>query len=362
MEKIRVMIVEDSMVVRELLRHLIGRDPRLQVAGVASSGEEALRILERVSPDVISMDIRLPGMNGFEATQHIMARKPTPVVVVSASVGADDLNISMNALRAGALSVVEKPVGVTHQEYDLLAERLCSQLFNMSQVKVIRQRIDRGVRFPAEAQEASIEQPPPSRVSRPFQMLGVVASTGGPNALIQVLGQLPADLRLSIVVVQHITNSFLEGFVGWLSGLVPFPVRLAQDGEVARFGTIYLPPADMHLRVAGGRLRLDRGPFVSMQRPSGTVLFRSMAESLGASALGVLLTGMGEDGAEGLAEIRSRGGYTIAEDESTAVVYGMPAAAVRLRAVCELLPLYDIAARIRELTGKGGGWRVEGGG
>ena len=159
MKKIRVLIVEDSRVARELLIHLIGRDPRLEVAGAVASGEEALRVLEALSPDVISMDIRLPGINGFEATQRIMAQKPTPIVVVSASVQAEDLNISMNALRVGALAVVEKPVGLSHRDYEALAGRLCGQLANMSQVRVVRQRIDRGLSFgPAPRQKPEVRR------------------------------------------------------------------------------------------------------------------------------------------------------------------------------------------------------------
>jgi two-component system chemotaxis response regulator CheB len=352
MSRIRVMIVEDSRVVRELLQHLIGRDPRLEVVGAVASAEEALRQLERVAPDVISMDIRLPGMSGFEATQQIMARRPTPIVVVSASVEAEDLKVSMNALRAGALAVVEKPVGLAHRDYERLAERLCTQLAIMSQVKVVRQRIDRGLRFaPAEPRLDARSAARAPRVPRgPFQMLGVVASTGGPNGLTEVLGALPRDFPLPVVVVQHITPAFLDGFVTWLAEVLPLPVQLAVDGQIARAGTVYLPPADRHLLAAGPRLRLGQGPAVCLQRPSGTVLFESMAQSLGARALGVLLTGMGEDGADGLLHLRKQGGYTIAEDASTAVVYGMPAAAVQRGAVCEQLPLPEIAPRLRELV------------
>lgn len=355
MNRIRVMIVEDSRVVREFLVFLIERDPRLEVAAAVASAEEALDILERVSPDVISMDIRLPGMNGFEATQLIMTRKPTPIVVVSASVEADDLKISMNALRAGALSVVAKPVGTSHQDYEALAERLCTQLAIMSQVKVVRQRINRGLHFGEGTSPAAASAPHvPTAASRPgpFRMVGLVASTGGPNALAKILGKLPATFPLPIVLVQHITACFLDGFAAWLDSISPLRVQLAQDGERAAPGKIYLPPADRHLKVEpGGRLRLDQGDPVSLQRPSGTVLFQSMANSLRSAALGVLLTGMGEDGAEGLLHLRQQGGYTIAEDESTSVVYGMPAAAVRLRGVCELLPLPEIAPRIVALTG-----------
>jgi two-component system chemotaxis response regulator CheB len=350
MSKIRVMIVEDSHVVRELLKYLIGRDERLEVVAAVDSAEAALALLERTSPDVISMDIRLPGMNGFEATQQIMARKPTPIVVVSASVEADDLKISMNALRAGALSVVEKPVGVNSAAYETLASRLCTQLVIMSQVQVIRQRIDRKVSFgpgPTSRTPVHVSAAPPG----PFHMLGMVASTGGPNALTKVLGALPPSFPLPILLVQHITASFLDGFVSWLGGVLARPVRVAQDGEAPAGGTVYLPPADRHLCVEGGVLRHGRGEPFCLQRPSGTVLFQSMARALGPSALGVLLTGMGEDGAEGLRELRQRGGYSIAEDESTAVVYGMPAAAARLGAVCELLPLPEIAPRIAELVG-----------
>jgi two-component system chemotaxis response regulator CheB len=178
----------------------------------------------------------------------------------------------------------------------------------------------------------------------------LAASTGGPNALTKLLSGLSPDFPLPILLVQHITACFLEGFISWLSSVSPLPAIMARDGEVPVPGKVYLPPADRHLLVEGGRLCLGQGVLVSLQRPSGTVLFQSMARSLGPQALGVLLTGMGDDGAEGLKEMRDRGGYTIAEDESTAVVYGMPAAAVRLGAVCESLPLEEIAPRIVELA------------
>src|SRR4051812_14155446 len=172
MNKIRVMIVEDSLVIREFLQYIIGRDSRLEVVAAVGSAEEALRLLERVSPDVISMDIRLPGMNGFEATQHIMKRKPTPIVVVSASVEAEDLQISMNALRAGALTVVEKPAGVSHQDYEQLAARICNQLAAMSQVKVIRQRIDRKLQFgPQGTSAVTPAAAPPGQGPGPFRVL-----------------------------------------------------------------------------------------------------------------------------------------------------------------------------------------------
>jgi len=343
MKKIRVLIVEDSRVIREFLEHIIGHDPRLEIVGAVGTAEEALGMLERASPDVISMDIRLPGMNGFEATQRIMAERPTPIVVVSASVENEDLRVTMNALHAGALTVLEKPVGTTSAEYEALAERLCTQLAIMSQVKVVRRRA-----------AMALNQHPTSRIQHPYtggyRMLGIVTSTGGPSALVQVLGMLGSDFRLPILVVQHITGSFLEGFASWLESACPFSVVVVRDRVIPLPGTAYLATQDRHLRLEGGVLQVDAGDPVCAQRPSGTVLFESMAKTLGAGALGILLTGMGEDGAAGLLQLRKGGGYTIAENESTAVVYGMPAEAVRLGAVCESLPLPAIAPRILELT------------
>jgi two-component system, chemotaxis family, protein-glutamate methylesterase/glutaminase len=349
MNKIRVMIVEDSLVIREFLRYIIGRDSRLEVTAAVGSAEEALRILHQVSPDVISMDIRLPGMNGFEATQRIMAEKPTPIVVVSASVESEDLKVSMNALRAGALAVVEKPVGTRHASYEALADRLCTQLVIMSRVKVIRQRLGLGLPLGVSEAPRSLRDQP-LRAPGPLCLMGIVASTGGPDALVKVLGGLSPRFPLPILLVQHITASFLKGFVAWLDDLCPLSVTVAREWQVPEPGKVYVAPEDRHLVIEQGSLRLEGGPSVCAQRPSGTVLFRSMARDLGPRALAVLLTGMGEDGAEGMRNVRAAGGYTIAEDESTAVVYGMPAAAVRFNAVCESLPLPEIAPRLRELV------------
>jgi two-component system chemotaxis response regulator CheB len=342
MKKIRVLIVEDSKVIRDFLEHIIGNDPRLEIVGAVGSAEQAFLILDHASPDVISMDIRLPGMNGFEATQRIMAERPTPIVVVSASVEKEDLRITMNALQAGALTVLEKPVGTSSAEYEALAERLCTQLAIMSQVKVVRRRTN---------------VMPTHRLDRPLvshpgghRMLGIVTSTGGPSALVQLLGGLGSEYPLPILLVQHITSSFLEGFASWLESACPFSVVIVRNRVIPAPGTVYMAMQDRHLRIEREGLRVDAGDPICAQRPSGTMLFESMARTFGSGALGVLLTGMGEDGAEGLLQIRNRGGHTIAEDESTAVVYGMPGAAVRLGAVCESLPLPAIARRILELT------------
>jgi two-component system chemotaxis response regulator CheB len=358
MKKIGVLIVEDSNVVRQLLEHIIGSDSRFEIVASVSTAEEALKILGRVSPDIISLDIRLPGMDGFEATRRIMRERPTPIVVCSASVEDEDLKITMNALRAGALAVVEKPVGTTREDYDRIARTLCTQLAIMSEVKVVRQ-----TSF-AEPKRVSLPATPihvphqPRAVTHatpgsPLRLLGIGASTGGPNAIVQVLGNLGAEFPLPVLLVQHIMSSFLPGFVTWLDGVTPFHAVIARSGEVPIPGTVYLAPADFHLQIDGDRIRLTQEPPVSSQRPSATVMFQSMARSLGPAALGVLLTGMGDDGADGLLELRRAGGRTIAEHESTAVVYGMPKAAVDRGAACDCLALNEIASRVVELVSLG---------
>jgi two-component system, chemotaxis family, protein-glutamate methylesterase/glutaminase len=342
MKEIRVMIVEDSPVVRALLEYSIGRDPRLEVCATAGSAEDALRILEHHTPDVIAMDIRLPGMDGLEATRRIMSTNPVPIVVVAASIESGKWNTTpMEALRAGALTVLEKPTGTTNADYEALAERLCTQLVIMSQVKLVRQH-DKGE--PRVIRRSACGGPGVPK------MLGIVSSTGGPAALIQLLGALGADFPLPILLVQHMTASFVEGFATWLQSVCPLAVKVVNDACVPVAGTVYVASAERHLRLDARRLWLDRGDPISFQRPSGTLMFHSMAHDLGPAALGVLLTGMGDDGASGLLDIRRSGGYTIAEDESTAVVYGMPAAAIRLGAVCESLPLPAIAPRILDLV------------
>lgn len=334
----RVMIVEDSTVVRTLLTHIVGSDPRLSVAASFATAEEAIAALPALRPDVISMDIRLPGIDGLEATRRIMASHPTPIVVISASMDGGAMGNSMDALRAGALSVVEKPVGLGDAAYAQVAHEIRTQLAIMSEVAVVRRRMPASRNVPA----------PPPRV-RPPSVLLLAASTGGPPALARLLGALPADLPLPVLLVQHMGASFMAGFASWLDSVVPQHVELARNGEMPRAGTVHVAPGDAHLMLTrGGTMRIASDGPVNGQRPSASRLIESAATALDGAALAVVLTGMGEDGASGVQALLAAGGQAVAEDASTSIVYGMPAAAHRAGALS--LPLDLIAPHVKRIV------------
>lgn len=338
--RIRVLVVEDSPVIQQLLSHVISADPRLEVAGIAATGEQALRMIERTAPDVVSLDIRLPGIDGFEVTSRIMRQTPLPIVVVASDVR--DLDIPMRALQAGALAVVEKPGSMARADYQTVAHHLCTQLVIMSQIKVVRQRPHGQSKVPA------LEPP---HTGHPVELVAIVASTGGPGALARILGALPKDFPAPIAVVQHIGGEFVAGFSHWLNSVSKIPVHLAKDGECMLPGNVYVGPGDAHLSVTNGCLRVAPGAPINGHAPSGDALFGSVATVYGDRALGVLLTGMGEDGARGLAAMRAVGAHTIAEARSSAVIWGMPGAAVAMGGAVEQLPVGAIPHRLRQLAG-----------
>ncbi len=343
---IRVLVVEDSAVTREYLVMLLEEDPALEVAGTARDGLEAVDQTERLKPDVIVMDVHMPRMNGYEATRRIMEQVPTPIVMVSASSSRYEAFQAFDALQAGALVVMEKPGGPDHPDQAEATRRLLETVKLMAEVKVVRRWRKRERPVPSSRL--------PARPSRTIRLIAIGASTGGPQVLAQLLTKLPGDLAVPLLIVQHIAPGFTPGLVEWLSQATRLRVKVAEPGEPVRPGTVYFAPVDFQMGIAAdGRIRLAKEPAEDGFCPSASYLFQSVAQSYGGAAIGVLLTGMGRDGAAGLLRLHEAGGVTMAQDEETSVIFGMPAEAIRLGAVEHVLSPERIAEMIRCLVTAG---------
>ncbi|HDD25304.1 MAG TPA: chemotaxis-specific protein-glutamate methyltransferase CheB [Chloroflexi bacterium] len=346
---IRVLVVDDSQVVRQILISMIETEPGFQVVGQARDGEEAIRLTARLRPDVITMDIRMPRLDGLEAIRRIMSTTPTPIVVVASSAYETDRNIAFAAIEAGALTVVEKPAGITPKAYAAARHQLITTIRLMSDVQVVTLKYPvprlEGMTLPQEQRVL----PTQWQIDK-TQLIAIAASTGGPGVLREILSALPADLSIPILAVQHITPGFSQGFAQWLDSETPLQVSLAQDGERVRPGHVLIAPDDTHLTVTpAGIARLDKSPPVKGQRPSATRLFESVARAYGAASVGVVLTGMGEDGADGLEVLHHSGGHIIAQDEQSCVVFGMPKVAIERGVVNRVMPPDKIASVIKYL-------------
>ncbi|MDY7079376.1 MAG: chemotaxis-specific protein-glutamate methyltransferase CheB [Chloroflexota bacterium] len=350
-EPIRVLVVDDSAVVRQILVSMLETVPGFQVVGQARDGEEAVRLTARLRPDVITMDIRMPRLDGLGAITRIMSTTPTPIVVVAASVYEPDLNIAFAAIEAGALTVVEKPKGITAEAYEAARDQLVTTIRLMSDVQVVTLRPDCRRSVTTGSRQVGVEDTPEPPVDT--ELIAVAASTGGPGVLREIFHALPGDLSIPIVAVQHITPGFAQGFAQWLNGETELQVALAKDAERIKQGHILIAPDDTHLTVTpGGIARLDYSDPVKGQRPSATRLFNSVARSYGAASIGIVLTGMGDDGADGLDNLRRAGGHVIAQDEESCVVYGMPKAAIERGLVDRIMSPDKIASVLKYFDGR----------
>lgn len=331
-------MVDDSLTVRRRLTDVLGADPELVVVGEAADGKGAIERCQELRPDVVTLDMMLPVMTGLAATEYIMAYCPTPILIVSASTNRGELFRTYDALAAGAVDVLEKPRGgESDGEWE---QRFCAAVKLVSRIKVITHpRARLGSLGRQSAPPPAIE--PSRRVSRPIRIVALGASTGGPAALVEVLRQLPAGFPVPIVIVLHIDPVFGTAFAEWLDAQTTHRVAYACDGEpVASVGgRVVMAPPGKHMTVSGRALRLSSEPPRHSCRPSIDVLFESLALEYGGSAAACLLTGMGRDGAAGLLQIRRAGGLTMAQDEATSVVYGMPREAALLGAAELVLPL-----------------------
>jgi two-component system chemotaxis response regulator CheB len=348
---ITVLIVEDSPVARDFLQHILAADPEIRVIGTAHDGEAALDAVQRQKPDVITMDIHMPKMNGLEATRKIMQTHPTPIVIVSSVVDTDEVAVTFRAIEAGALAVIPRPQGIGHPGHTPAARELVQTVKLMSEVKVVR-------RWPRPRSEPRV--PPAPKVGIPsapidIQVVAIGASTGGPLVLQTILSALPRDFPVPVLIVQHIASGFVQGFVEWLAQSSGFPVHVAADGESLLPGRAYVAPDGFHMKVGmGHRVTLSQEAPENGLRPSVSPLFRSVARVFGRHAVGVLLTGMGKDGAEELKMLKDTGAITMAQDKDSAVVHGMPGEAIKLDAATYVLPPDKMAAMLTSVVQKKG--------
>jgi two-component system, chemotaxis family, protein-glutamate methylesterase/glutaminase len=355
---INVLVVEDSRVTRDYLVYTLETDAEIRVIGTAASGEAALTFLSEHRPDAILMDIHLPGIDGFETTRRIMSSNPVPIVVCTASTSFDQVHTAMRALEAGALAVLKKPKGLGDPDAEAEAAAAINTLKLMSEVKVVR-RWKRAASAAAPVASAVVEPTPLAVASHDVAIVAIGASTGGPPAVSQILSGLPASFAAPILLVQHMSAGFTDGFAKWLGAASCLPVHVAHGGETPLPGHVYVAPDDHHLCVGRwGELQTSRDEPRNGLRPSAGVLFRSVAECFGRRAIGVLLTGMGRDGALELKLMADRGALTVAQDEESCVVFGMPAEAIRLGAARFVFPPHKIAAllttAVRRGVSKGG--------
>ena len=364
---IQVLLVEDSPVALVILKRILATSPDIEVVGTAHHGREALELIPKLQPQVICTDYHMPQMNGLEFTEEVMIRFPRPILVISASVQVEDTQTIFKMLNAGAVDVFPKPRSPSIEEYELLKQELISKIKILSGVTVFtRHRRNTNITTPADCttritgsnyQAVNLETktnipisrspgmnlPSENHYSKP-RIVSIGASTGGPQALNNILSQLPINFPLPILCVQHISEGFLQGLVDWLGTECQLPVKIAKFGEIPQPGVVYFPPEGRHLELdTFGKFVCSNSPPVSGHRPSVTVTFASVAKCYGAANIAVLLTGMGRDGADGMLAIAQAGGITIAQNEASCVVFGMPKEAIALGAAKYILPINEIA-------------------
>lgn len=342
---IKVLIVDDSAVARELIEHVLEQDPEIEVIGCARSGNEALAVLEHKRPDVITMDVHMPGIDGFETTYRIMTQHPVPVIIVTAMLDPQADSANFRALEAGALAILPKPPGVDHADHPRAAAELVQTVKLMSEVRVVR----RTIRPAISPQEAAIK----AAVPAPIKVVAIGASTGGPVVIHSILAALPAEFPIPLLVVQHMAEGFIGGFCEWLANSSALTVKLAIRGERISAGTAYVAPGGIEMGVDGqGMITFTPARPGQNLCPTVSHLFHSIAERYGQHAIGILLTGMGSDGALGLKEMKEKGALTIAQDQESCVIYGMPGEAVKLKAAQHVLPPASIIAMLLALVKK----------
>jgi two-component system chemotaxis response regulator CheB len=345
---IRVLLVDDSPLALLVMQQMLAASPEIEVVGTATNGRDALELIPALQPALVCTDYHMPGMNGLEFTQQVMSRFPRPILVVSSALGASDTDRAFALLEAGAVDVFPKPRGGREAE-GLAAEQFIKKVKIVAGVWVRGRPIRENAPLPA-ASSRSLK--PLARAVRAPQIIAIGASTGGPQALQTILSQLPDRFSLPILCVQHISPGFLPGLIAWLGAHFRGKVQIARVGEAPAPEHVYFPPENTHLVIdPRGRLQYSHEAPLGGHRPSVTTTFCSVAAYYGGAAVGVLLTGMGRDGGEGMQALAQAGALTIAQDEASCVIYGMPRDAVERGAAGMVLPLDEIARALIDAAG-----------
>jgi len=348
--QIRVLVVDDSAFMRKVLGGIIGTDPQMTVVGVASDGREAVSQAESLHPDVITMDINMPVMDGLQATEHIMTRNPRPILVVS-SESREGAHGTLRALELGAVDFVAKPSAAIDLDMGTVRDELLKKIRMASKVRVVRTASRTKVSMDPAGTGKTLIQPAPQLPSLPtvdatdkFPVVVVAASTGGPATVMQILPRLPKDFPAAILLVQHMPAAFTSQYGQQLAERAKMKVKEATHQETIQPGTIYVCPGSHHLRISpAGRIQLDDGPRISGYRPCADLTMESVSLYAGPMAVGVVLTGMGGDASLGVRAIKKGGGYVIAQDEATSTIFGMPAEAIKTGAVDKVLPAEEVS-------------------
>ena len=338
---IRVLLADDSLLTLSILKDLIAQDPQITVVGEAYDGRQAVDKVMQLRPDLLIMDVMMPVMDGLTAVQEIMKVAALPILILSSDSAVGEQSNAFNAIRLGALDVMRKPEGLSGAAWDAFASTLLAQIHTLSRVRVIHHF--------RSARKRTAATPLPPKLSTCRSIIAIGASTGGPKVVMKILKELPADREASIVIVQHIANGFAAGFAEWLNAESAYNVRIAKEGDLLEHGVALVAPSDQHMEIRNGRVVLTNTPQVNGCRPSIDNLFFSLAKEKATSVVATILTGMGKDGAEGLLALKEGGAYTIAQDEGSCAVYGMPKVAFELGGVREVQPADKIAAVITRL-------------
>jgi len=357
MRRIRVLIVDDSLVERTLLSSILSSDPEIEVVEAVQSGSAALTFLEQQKPDVITMDITMPGLDGYETTRQIMETTPVPIILVSRGWNPEATDATCRAMTAGSVAAMDKPPGIGSLGYEESVQRFLQTVKAMAEVKVIK-RWARHRRLPnrQETKQPVVQNESRRLDSTEVHLVAIGASTGGPAVLQTVLANLRKDFSTPVVIAQHIAPGFLGGLAKWLEQTTGRTVQIAGQGERLTPGRVYLAPDGFHMGVEQpGIIFLSKDAQEHGMRPAVSYLFRSVMRAFGRNAIGVLLTGMGRDGAEELKRMKDLGSLTFAQDEETSIVFGMPGEAVKLGGATYVLPPEKIAIMLSEVVGNQSG-------